>query len=49
MEWLFNHAGIVLAGLMFAEKIVLVSKSKHNDIIVAAIKVFSKFLAKKGK
>jgi len=49
MDWLFNHAGVVLAGLMFAEKVVLVSKSKHNDIIVSAIKIFSNFLSKKGK
>jgi len=36
--WISGHMEFVLAGLMFAEKIVLISKSKHQDIIIAGLK-----------
>ena len=49
MDWLFGHAGVILAGLMFAEKVVLLSKTKHNDIIIAGFKIFANFLKNKGK
>ena len=37
MEWLAEYYGIVLAALMLAEKLVKLSPTKHDDIILDMI------------
>ena len=43
-DFITSNIGTILAIVMFAEKSVLVSKSKHNDIIVSGLKIFGKIL-----
>jgi len=47
--WIAAHMDYVLAGLMFAEKVVLMSKTKHQDIIVTGFKGLIGLLKKRQK
>jgi hypothetical protein len=45
--WCYNHSTIVLAGFMVAEKLVLLSKWKWDDIVVSGTKEVYKYIVKK--
>ena len=45
MDWVIDHAEIIFAIFYLAEKIVHISKSKWDDILVDGLKyIFTKFL-----
>ncbi len=46
IEWILNHGEILLALLIFAEKLVKLSKSKWDDIIIDGSKYLLTLIAK---
>ncbi len=49
MEWFLANAGLISVGVLLADKIVKLTPTKYDDLIVDSIKGFLSLVVKRGK